>query len=589
MSRHSVVEVKKQPSKWDLYWKDLGYVVKGSGKGGEDFKRVLANCSGLVKPGEIIAILGPSGAGKTTLLNVLAGRADYGTLQGSVLANGRKRDSSWKRVAAYVEQDDILYADLTVRETLLFAAKLRLPEKMSEEEKIHRADSLLQALGLTHIANSRIGGNEKRGISGGERKRVSIAIELVSDPGIVFLDEPTSGLDSFIATTVADKARELAKVDNKAVLLTIHQPRVRILNLFDKIILMSQGQMVFFGSVPEALDHFKKLGFECPQMENPADFFLDMITVDRRSLQNTNESQKRIDYFVQVWAQHMKQALPPAPASSAVKEEDVENAGFFSELAQLTVRFMRVKFRDRKDALGAIAQVIIFTVGTIALHHVSKKDMPPGIQERLILHLILIAQLFTTCIPYSQVYLKDKEIIRRERCSSTYGPLACFIGKFLSLLPVQILYTTLAGTALYFGCGFNGGAGPYFAFLLALILMNLASMAFALMIAAAIGSTTVASRLGAVGTAVFTVFGGAAFNLDNKALGLYIINYFSPFYYCYLALKYTIGAYNSNLLEASKEMSVAMCFVGSIGLTLLYSALGWLSLKLSTKPRIKLN
>ncbi len=315
MSGHAVVEVQKQPSQWDLYWKELSYVVKAFGKP----KRVLSNCSGLVKPGEIIAILGPSGAGKTTLLNVLAGRADYGTLQGSVLASGSKRDSSWKHIAAYVEQDDILYADLTVRETLLFAAKLRLPDKMSEEEKIRRTDFVLESLGLSHIANSRIGDSDMRGISGGERKRVSIAIELVSDPMIIFLDEPTSGLDSSIAVTVAENARELAKVDNKAVLLTIHQPRVRILNLFDKIILMSQGQMVFFGTVSEALEHFKKLGFDCPPNENPADFFMDLMTIDRPSSPSAAKSQKRIDSLIQVWDQHMKEVLPPPPTPPAIQ------------------------------------------------------------------------------------------------------------------------------------------------------------------------------------------------------------------------------------------------------------------------------
>ena len=133
------------------------------------------------------------------------------------------------------------------------------------------------------MQNSLIGSAEKRGISGGERKRVSICNELVADPRLIFMDEPTSGLDSFTALTICEALKEYVERDRETILMTIHQPRLNLLRLFSAIIILSQGKVVFFGSVDEALDHFASLGYHCPEGENPADYFLDLATVSNKS------------------------------------------------------------------------------------------------------------------------------------------------------------------------------------------------------------------------------------------------------------------------------------------------------------------
>ena len=148
-----------------------------------------------------------------------------------------------------------MFANLSVEETLTYSAMLRLPSRISKKEKLLRVEDIIMQLGLNGCRKTPIGNSLQRGVSGGERKRVSIGIELVTQPKILFLDEPTSGLDSFNAFNIIETIKKLAVEKGKVVLMTIHQPRTDILELFDKIILLSAGKCVWFGSTPGTFDH----------------------------------------------------------------------------------------------------------------------------------------------------------------------------------------------------------------------------------------------------------------------------------------------------------------------------------------------
>lgn len=174
-----------------------------------------------------------------------------------------------------------MYTNLTVFETLMYSAKLRLPSSVSTAEKTRIVNEIIMQLGLNGCRNTRIGDRDNRGISGGERKRVSIGIELVTNPQVLFLDEPTSGLDAFNALNVMEIIKKLSVEQGKVVLMTIHQPRTDILELFDKIVLLSSGKTVFFGPLHDGLLHFSSLGYPLPEKTNPSDFFLDIITPDQ--------------------------------------------------------------------------------------------------------------------------------------------------------------------------------------------------------------------------------------------------------------------------------------------------------------------
>ena len=266
----------------------------------------MKGISGEVKSGEMVGIIGSSGAGKSTLLNILSGRVNIGTIKGQILANGQPRDpNNWLKQCNVVEQDDMFYETQTVYEAIRFSANLRLP-KQSQESKDKQVKKTIEELGIINVTNSKIGSALRRGISGGERKRTSIGVELVTNPYLLFLDEPTTGLDSFIAYNIIESLQKLAKEQNRAVLMTIHQPRETIVKLFDKIMLLSQGYCVFFGNLSDALNYFEKNGFPCPEDSNPANFFIDLITVDYRSEEKQKASENRINKLVALWEAESK-------------------------------------------------------------------------------------------------------------------------------------------------------------------------------------------------------------------------------------------------------------------------------------------
>jgi ABC-type multidrug transport system ATPase subunit len=248
-----------------LTFNDVGYSLGG--------RTILQDISGMVKPGQALAIIGGSGAGKSTFLDILAGKSKGGDLQGSILINGVKPDKKvYRRMVGYVDQEDTLLGTLTVRETLMYSAMLRLPKSMSLEAKKLRVQNIMSELSIDHIADRLIGVPGKRGISGGEKRRVSIAQELVTSPSILFLDEPTSGLDAYNALLVVKTIVGLAKNFNRTVILTIHQPRPMIFSMFEQLLVLASGKMIYSGSVTGCPSYFDSVGYSIPPLYNVADY-----------------------------------------------------------------------------------------------------------------------------------------------------------------------------------------------------------------------------------------------------------------------------------------------------------------------------
>ena len=215
-----------------------------------------------------------TGAGKTTLLNVLTGR--HPSYTGSVLVNGRPTSSSELRtLSVCVMQDDVLLRTFSARECLLFSARLRLPRSMSTEAKVARVQHLIVQLGLEKCADTAV-----LELSGGERKRTAIGVELVTDPRLFFLDEPTSGLDSATALSVMQIVTRLAREEGRTVITTIHQPSSETFALFERLLLLADGRTAYDGPAQEAVQYFGELGFRCPVYSNPADYFIKLLSRD---------------------------------------------------------------------------------------------------------------------------------------------------------------------------------------------------------------------------------------------------------------------------------------------------------------------
>ncbi|KAG7005642.1 hypothetical protein G7Y79_00018g044490 [Physcia stellaris] len=254
-----------------LQFENVSYHLNG--------KQILSGVQGVAVPGQIMAIMGASGAGKTTFLDILARKNKRGVVQGDFYVNGeRVMDSEYRNVVGFVDQDDTMLPTLTVHETILTSALLRLPRSMGLPAKEQRVYEVEKQLGIYHIKDQLIGSEEGggRGISGGEKRRVGIACELVTSPSILFLDEPTSGLDAFNAFNVVECLVTLAKTYNRTVIFTIHQPRSNIVALFDHLVLLAKGRTVYSGPFSDCQAYFDRIGYPCPSGFNIADYLVDL-------------------------------------------------------------------------------------------------------------------------------------------------------------------------------------------------------------------------------------------------------------------------------------------------------------------------
>jgi ABC-type multidrug transport system ATPase subunit len=272
-------------------WKDLDYTVKAEGKD----KQLLRKVSGYCKAGTITALMGSSGAGKvcpkptrtyqtdtqTTLMDVLAARKDEGIITGQVLLNGQALPVSFQRTTGYCEQVDVHLPEATVREALEFSALLRQPRSVSKKDKLAYVDEIIDLLELHDIADAIIG-KPGSGLGVEQRKRLTIGVELVSRPSLLFLDEPTSGLDGQSSYLIVGFLQKLAAA-GQSILCTIHQPSASLFAGFDMLLLLKAGgRTVYFGPVADVPYYFIEQGVDWPKNANPAEFMIDIVSVSKK-------------------------------------------------------------------------------------------------------------------------------------------------------------------------------------------------------------------------------------------------------------------------------------------------------------------
>jgi ABC-type multidrug transport system ATPase subunit len=313
-------------------------------------KTILNPLTTTFQAGVLNVIMGPSGSGKTSLLNAMALRLHntIGTKyrpSGKLTFNGAKPSESVIRsVCSYVcQDDDALLPSLTVRETLRFAAGLRLPSWMSKGEKHKRAEEVLLKMGLKDCADNLVGSELIKGISGGEKRRVTIAVQILTDPRILLLDEPTSGLDAFTANSIMEVLHGLA-MEGRTLILTIHQARSDLFKHFGNVLLLARGgSPVYAGAARDMLGYFTRQGYECPTHTNPADFALDLITIDLQQEQREAESREKVRVLVEAWNRQLEMSEEERAEEKAageekrlpgIKEEDASDKKSEIELAK---------------------------------------------------------------------------------------------------------------------------------------------------------------------------------------------------------------------------------------------------------------
>ncbi|KAM7265493.1 hypothetical protein ACFE04_003176 [Oxalis oulophora] len=502
-------------------------------------KTLLNDISGEAREGEIMAVLGASGSGKSTLIDALANRIDKKSLKGQITLNGEVLESKLlKVISAYVMQDDLLFPMLTVEETLMFAAEFRLPRTLSKSKKKARVQALIDQLGLRNAAKTVIGDEGHRGVSGGERRRVSIGTDIIHDPILLFLDEPTSGLDSTSAFMVVKVLKRIAQ-SGSIVIMSIHQPSYRILGLLDKLLFLSRGQTVYSGLPMELPDYFHQFGHPIPETENRTEFALDLI----RELEGCPGGTKSLADFNKQWQQDTKHtknvaassfpdlSLKEAISASISKGKLVSGATsdasgsassmvptfanpMWKEMAVLSKRWMLNSWR--MPELFAVRLGAVLVTGFILATVFWKLDnSPKGIQERIGFFAFGMSTTFYTCADALPVFLEERFIFMRETAYNAYRRSSYVLAQAVVAIPPIIILALAFSVVTFWAVGLDGGSSGFLFYLWIMLASFWAGSSFVTFLSGVIPHVMLGYTIVVAILAYFLLFSGFFINRNR--------------------------------------------------------------------------
>ena len=450
-----------------LSWSNMSVTTKK-----EPRKILLDNISGSITGG-FWAIMGASGGGKTTLLSTLSLRLDTAVMEieGEFRLNGATYSKHiLKSMSAYVMQDDLLHAELTVFETMCYAADLRLPKGYSKDQRLERVDEVLNLMGISYCKGVIIGDTRRKGISGGERKRVCVAIELLTKPKLVFLDEPTSGLDSTTALAVCETLKELSSSGQCTVVCTIHQPQQKIFELFDNLILMKKGCIVYQGSCLKSIRFLENVGLPCPSGINPADYLIDVISPNRK-----DQASVLID-------DHGKLEVP-VNLSFGFDKPSISREGASSWIAQFCILFQRnmQQYWRRKDIILmslVVTVLLAIFIGLGVWHNIGNDQL--SVKKRVpSLFFACVTQGIVAALQSINSFPAERAVMLRERSAGTYYVSSYFMAKTAKDLVTNIWQPVLFTCIVYYLIGYQHSASKFFLYMMFMILDTFAATSLA--------------------------------------------------------------------------------------------------------------
>eukprot|EP00933_Yihiella_yeosuensis_P004369 TRINITY_DN108733_c0_g1_i1.p1 TRINITY_DN108733_c0_g1~~TRINITY_DN108733_c0_g1_i1.p1 ORF type:complete len:672 (-),score=104.87 TRINITY_DN108733_c0_g1_i1:466-2481(-) len=534
-----------------LEWKDLSFSISGH--------QILKNCTGLVEPGLLTGVLGPSGSGKTTLLNVLAGRqntkARNMSLSGQITTSGQPVDPvQFRRNIAYVMQEDALLPFETPRECLSFSAYLRLSRELSDTERREFVDRLLSTLHLEKCASTIVGSQLVKGISGGEKKRTSVGVELITNPKMLFLDEPLSGLDSYAAYTLTEALKQLAEA-GVPILCTIHQPSSEIFAMYDDVIILHAGSVAYHGPAKDLATHFESLGFKCPERFNPADHV--MFLMQKEPLAKIQEvkaswSSSKICKDITSRVESIQRGSNVGLAITSGNDSQVLKPGFFRQLSVLTAREVRSTLRNKGILMARMGMSTFLAVlyGWLFAGSASKGDDPdfagPNcLAENFIsdqgatcaadfqahfgtLVSLAISAMMGAAQPILLQFPAERPVFLREYAAGQYGVVPYFISKTLVELPVVFASSFVMFAICYPLMGLHG---EFLLLVLVAWTLGIASSSLGLLVGCGVASGQKALQLAPLTLIPQMLFSGLFLPVESIPLSLRWVRFLCPLKY----------------------------------------------------------
>ncbi|XP_010568154.1 PREDICTED: ATP-binding cassette sub-family G member 2 isoform X3 [Haliaeetus leucocephalus] len=478
-------------------------------------KEVLRDVNGIMRPG-LNAILGPTGSGKSSLLDILAARKDPHGLSGDILIDGAPQPANFKCTSGYVVQDDVVMGTLTVRENLKFSAALRLPKSVKEQEKNERVNQIIKELGLSKVADSKVGTQFTRGVSGGERKRTNIGMELITDPAILFLDEPTTGLDASTANAVLLLLKRMAK-QGKTIIFSIHQPRYSIFRLFDNVMLLAVGRVLYHGPTQHAIEYFQSIA---ESTEERTDY-------DKTLAEKLAEKYSNSAYYQETKAVLENISLGNKKKTKAVFRQITYANSFLHQLKWVSKRTFKNLVGNPQASIAQLCVTAFLGLVVGAIFFGLKEDSA-GLQNRVGAMFFLTTNQCFSSISAIELFVVEKKIFIHEYISGYYRTSAYFISKLMAdLIPMRTIPSIIFTCIIYFMLGLKPTVEAFFTMMFTLMMVSYTATSMALAIAAGQSVVAVANLLMTITFVFMIIFSGLLVNLTSIMSWLSWLKYFS--------------------------------------------------------------
>ncbi|KAL3665728.1 hypothetical protein V7S43_009161 [Phytophthora oleae] len=558
-------------------------------------KEVLKNASGAFKPGTITLLLGQPGSGKSSLMKILSGRFPEEkniTVEGEVSFNGLPRESLLNRlpqIVSYVNQRDKHYPLLTVNETLRFAHEVGGAEFLREAEEkhvkdpqqadtgaleavraisTHYPDIVVQQFGLQNCQDTIVGDAMTRGVSGGERKRVTTAEMEFGMKNVTLMDEISTGLDSAATFDIINTQRSVARRLRKTVVIALLQPSPEVFALFDDVMILNEGQVMYHGPCDRVQSYFEELGFSCPPERDTADFLLDLGTSQqyRYEVESIKTHPRLASDFAELFRQSQiyqetlyQLASPPDPkvlemAKERMKKVPVFQQSFFKSMQTLLRRQVMVLYRNKPFITGRVLMILIMGL----LYSTVFYDVDPT-EVSVVMGVLFATILFLSMGQSSQVptYIAERDIFYKQRAANFFSTKAYVLATSASQIPLVLAESIIFGVMVYWICGFEADAARFIIFELILFSTNLAMGMWFSFLAAISPNANVAAPLGIVSLLVFIIFAGFIVTKDNIPDFLIWGHWISPMSWSLRAL--AINQYRASSFDVCIYKGVDYC------------------------------